>query len=44
MSNIMVEVLSIVQILDNRDDVLRVQTYVMDTDVPFLYGKRNLEW
>ena len=29
--------------LDERDDVLIVQTYLMDAEVPFLCGKRTLD-
>ena len=29
--------------LDGREDVLIVQTYLVDAEVPFLCGKRTLE-
>ena len=29
--------------LDGREDVLKVQTYLVEADIPFLCGKRTLE-
>ena len=29
--------------LDGKEDVLVIQTYLIDAEVPFLYGKQTLE-
>ena len=39
----MVELPILVTRLDGREDVLIVQTYLVDAEVPFLCGKRTLE-
>ena len=44
LSNLMVEIPVIVQRLDGKEDVLKVQTYIVDAEVPFLCGKRTLEF
>ena len=41
-SKIMVELLVIVRRLDGKEYVLKVFTYLMDADVPFLCGKREM--
>ena len=41
----MVDLPVIVSTLDGREDVLRVNTYLVDADIPFLCGKSELtEW
>ena len=42
-SNIMVELPMIVKRMDGKEDVLKVFTYLVDADVPFLCGKRTIE-
>ena len=42
-SQTMVEIPLVVTRLDGREDVLTVQTYLVDADVPFLCGKWTLE-
>ena len=42
-SKIMVELPIIVNRLDGKEDVLKVFTYLVDTDVPFLCGKKTIE-
>ena len=37
----MVELPVIVRRMDGKEDVLRVFTYLVDADVPFLCGKRT---
>ena len=39
----MVEILVISQWSNRRDDVLKVQAYLVDADIPFLCGKMMLE-
>ena len=39
----MVELPMIVKRMDGKDDVLKVFTYLVEADVPFLCGKRTLE-
>ena len=39
----MVELPLIVRRLDGKDDVLRVFTYLVEADVPFLCRKRTIE-
>ena len=39
----LVELLILVTRLDGREDVLTIQTYLVDADIPFLCGKRTLE-
>ena len=39
----MVELPLIIRRLDGKDDVLRVFTYLVEADVPFLCGKRTIE-
>ena len=39
----MIELLVLVTKRDSREDVLKVQTYLVKADVPFLCGKRTLE-
>ena len=39
----MVDLLVIVWILDGREDVLQVFTYLVDADIPFLCGKSELK-
>ena len=39
----MVELLIMVKGMDGKDDVLKVYTYLVEGDVPFLCGKRTLE-
>ena len=38
----MVELPVIVRSLDEKEDVLKVFTYLVDADVPFLCGKREM--
>ena len=42
-SRLMVELPVIVRRLDGKEDVLQVFTYLVDADVPFLCGKRELK-
>ena len=42
-STSLIELPILVTRLDGREDVLTVQTYLVDTDVPFLCGKQTLE-
>ena len=42
-SRVMVELPMIVKRMDGRDDVLKVFTYLVEADVPFLCGKRTIE-
>ena len=42
-SRTMVELPVLVTKLDGREDMLKVQTYLVEADVPFLCGKRTLE-
>ena len=42
-SKLMVELPVIVRRLDGKEDVLQVFTYLVDADVPFLCGKRELK-
>ena len=42
-SETLVELPVLVTKLDGREDVLVVQTYLVDAEVPFLCGKRTLE-
>ena len=39
----MVKIPVIVQRNDGRDDVLKVQVYLVDADIPFLCGERTME-
>ena len=39
----MVELPLIIRRLDGKDDMLRVFTYLVEADVPFLCGKRTIE-
>merc|ERR1711867_345733 len=41
-SKVMVELPVIVRRLDGKEDVLKVFTYLVDADVPFLCGKREI--
>merc|ERR1712101_103315 len=41
-SKIMVELPVIVRRLDGKEDVLKVFTYLVDADVPFMWGKREM--
>merc|ERR1712240_678503 len=41
-SRTMVELLVIVRRMDGNEDVLKVFTYLVDADVPFLCGKRTM--
>ena len=43
MSKKMVELPVIVRRMDGKEDVLKVFTYLVDADVPFLCGKRIME-
>ena len=43
LSSLMVQIPVIVQRNDGRDEVLKIQAYLVDTDIPFLCGKRTLE-
>ena len=42
-SNVMVELPMIVKRMDGKDDVLKVFTYLVEADVPFLCGQKTLE-
>ena len=42
-SKILVELPVLVTRLDGREDVLTIQTYLVDAEVPFLCGKQTLE-
>merc|ERR1711962_1777387 len=42
-SKLMVELPMIVRRLDGKEDVLQVFTYLVDADIPFLCGKRELK-
>ena len=42
-SKSLIELLILITRLDGKEDVLIVQTYLVDTKVPFLYGKQTLE-
>ena len=42
-SNLMVELPVLVRRLDGKEDILKVFTYLVDADVPFLCGKRELK-
>ena len=42
-SKILVELPILVTRLDGKEDVLTVQTYLVDAEVPFLCGKQTLE-
>ena len=42
-SKSLVELPILVTRMDGREDVLRVQTYLVDAEVPFLCGKQTLE-
>ena len=39
----MVELPIIVNRLDGKEDVLKVFTYLVDADIPFLCGKKTIE-
>ena len=39
----MVELLILITRLDGREDVLTIQTYLVDTEIPILCGKSTLE-
>ena len=39
----MVQIPVIIQRNDRRDEVLKIQAYLIDADIPFLCGKRTLE-
>ena len=39
----MVELPMIIRKIDGKDDVLKVFTYLVEADVPFLFGKRTFE-
>ena len=39
----LIELLQIVTRIDGREDVLKVYTYLVDVEVLFLCGKRELE-
>ena len=41
-SRTMVELPVIVRRMDGKEDVLKVFTYIVDADVPFLCGKRTM--
>ena len=43
-SKILVELPILVTRLDGKEDVLTVQTYLVDAEVPFLCGKQTLEF
>ena len=43
LSKMMVEIPVIVQRSDGKGDMLRIQAYLVDPDIPFLSGKRTLE-
>merc|ERR1711955_49816 len=42
-SDLMVELSVLVRGLDGKEDTLKVLTYLVDADVPFLCGKRELK-
>ena len=42
-STSLVELPVLVTRLDGKEDVLVIQTYLVDAEVPFLYGKQTLE-
>ena len=42
-SKSLIEFLILVTRMDGREDVLQVQTYLVDAEVPFLCGKQTLE-
>ena len=42
-SKIIVEILLVFQRLDDKDDILEVQTYIVDADVRFLCGMKTPE-
>ena len=42
LSTLMVEIPLIVQRIDGKEDILKVQTYIVAAEVPFLCGKRTL--
>ena len=42
-SKLMVELPILVTRMDGNEDVLKVQTYIVDAEVPFLCGKQTLE-
>ena len=42
-SKLMVELPILVTRMDGKEDVLKVQTYIVDAEVPFLCGKQTLE-
>ena len=44
LSTLMVEIPLIVQRIDGKEDVLKVQTYIVAAEVPFLCGKRTLRF
>ena len=39
----MIEKPLVVRRMDCKDDVIKIQTYLVETEVPSLYGKRTLE-
>ena len=43
MSESLIELPILVTILDGKEDVLIVQTYLVDAEVPFLCGKQTLK-
>ena len=43
LSSLMVQIPVIVQRNDGRDEVLKIQAYLVDAHIPFLCGKRTLE-
>ena len=43
LSKSIVKIPVIIQRNDGRDDVLKVQAYLVDADIPFLCGKRMME-
>ena len=42
-SKLMVELPILVTRMDGKEDVLKLQTYIVDSEVPFLCGKQTLE-
>ena len=42
-SKLLVEIPILVTRMDGKEDVLKVQTYLVNAKVPFLYGKQTLE-
>ena len=42
-STSLVELPILITRLDGKEDVLTIQTYLVDTEIPFLCGKRTLE-